>query len=426
MTFLVHDQHLPSRSDPQNVVEFARALYGDNSFLGALYNALTEDGILITQVGNAPERDDPPEQMTADKNRIIYAKSLTRQGFKSIADYSEDHTGFEEPWYFYAAFKDLSTRSYWMASEATINLKIRKRAIRTIDGTSPFDYFDGAMMKKYQLPSQASVDLFCRRQPTPVGCEVSSHGFNPYILNYPEDFFNVSRSLAGEYAGRGVFTKSMIPKGSYLMLESMVYPVTIEAPSTSLIERMSNNLFADDVLTGFLYGYGYSSLGFGVANKIEVDSGIMTFVNHGCHGASNLGMFPNMTESTVHPFLVPKELTFYRSEGEDYVFNPAIARDTFSRSEVQNRWGDIELGEELLENYYEQFSGSKDWKELVELLHGFCSGGLGEVEQYILDRNVGGDNDDEEHYLDQQNCARSAVSGSSAELMHLVDVSMMP
>jgi hypothetical protein len=376
-------------SDPQNVVDFAKALYGDSSFLGALYQALSHDGILITQVGNAPSRGEEAEHLSTNINRVIYSRSLAMQGFQSIADYTEDHTGFEEPWYFYAAFKDLSLRANWMASEAELNLKIQKRAIRTIDGTSPFDYFDGATMKMYQYPSQASVDLFCRREPTPVGCDRSDHGFDPRMPNYSEESFNVSTSLAGNYAGRGVFAKASIPRGSYLMLESTVYPITMDVSSTSLISRMRYHPIADEycnlVLEAFAHGYGYPSSNFGESAGIEVESGLMMFVNHGCNETSNLGSFPNITESKVDPTFLPKELSFYRMAGEDYVFNPAVARATTSRVENVNRWRNMDAGEEVLENYHEQPPGSREWKSHVEDLQKYCSGCGGEVEGYEVE-----------------------------------------
>lgn len=404
-------------SDPQNVVEFAKALYGDGSFLGALYQALSKDGILITQVGNAPSRGEAPEHLTPNENRVIYSRSLAKQGFMSIADYTEDHTGFEEPWYFYAAFKDISTRENWMASEAEINLKIQKRAIRTIDGTSPFDYFDGATMKMFQYPSQASVDLFCHREPTPIGCDRSSHGFDPERPNYSEEVFNVGSSFAGDFAGRGVFAKIMIPKGSYLMLESTVYPVTIEAPSSSLISKMSYHPIAEDYCTmaleAFAYGYGYPSPSFGENDKIEVESGLMTFVNHGCHGASTLGKFPNITDSTVDPNHFPEDLLFYRMEGEDYIFNPAVVRDTTLRVENINYWGNTNIGDEILENYYEQPpSLGAEWKNHVKNLQNYCSGGVGEVEAY----QRGTDYDDEAKLDEIQVQAAAAEVSSMGEI----------
>ena len=303
---------------------------------------------------------------------------------------------------------------------------MRQRAIMTVDGSSPFEFFDGATMVNYQFPSQASVDLFCRRQPLPEGCEVRSHGFNPETVNFSEEFFNVTASTAGLHAGRGVVAKTTIPQGSYLMLESMVHPVTVDPSSSFLIEEMSDHRVAEEfqyyVITAFVHGYGYSSAGFGDADKIEVDSGLMTFVNHGCNGASNLGDFPNITTSTVHPFRVPNELHFYRNQGPEYVFNPAIARDTTSRAIVQNRWGDIQIGDELLENYYENFGSFKDWGEHVRLLQNYCDGGIGEVEQYERDESARNHGEHEGNNSIYHGAAMSATCGATLELSSIVDI----
>ena len=71
------------------MVEFAAALYGDEGFLRALYNALTEDGIIVTQVGDAPTLFDVPEVNSLHKNRAAYVNALIELGFQSILDYQE-------------------------------------------------------------------------------------------------------------------------------------------------------------------------------------------------------------------------------------------------------------------------------------------------------------------------------------------------
>ena len=71
------------------MVEFAAALYGDKGFLRALYNALSEDGILITQVGEAPIVYSAPEDRTVDRNRRIYSDTMVALGFQNILDYQE-------------------------------------------------------------------------------------------------------------------------------------------------------------------------------------------------------------------------------------------------------------------------------------------------------------------------------------------------
>jgi hypothetical protein len=411
-TYLVR---LCIRRDPQNVVEFAKALYGDSSFLGALYNALSNDGILVTQVGDAPRRGDGPEHLSKDENRVIYSRSLATQGFRSIADYTEDHTGFEEPWYFYAAFKDVSTRASWMANEAELSLKIQKRAIRTIDGASPFDYFDGATMKMYQYPSQASVDIFCRREPTPVGCDRCDHGFDPERLNYAENFFNVSTTQCGKYAGRGVFATASVPRGSYLMLESTVYPITMDEASTSLFSRMGYHPTAKDnnylVLEAFAHG------NVGGSGRIQVESGLVTFVNHGCNNTFNAGRFSNITEeSTVGDSnYLSKTLSFYHTAGEDYVFNPAIVRGTTLRVEHVNHWGDMDAGEEVLEN-----KGTNEWLGPVKNLQNYCSGGDGEeAEKYQME---GGEHEGKEQ-LDMHDLQSTAEA--TAELSGMGEINML-
>lgn len=366
-------------------MDFAKALYGDNSFLNALYNALSPEGILVTQVGNAPAMDDPPEHLTTNSNREIFANTLAEQGFESIADYNEAHAEFEEPWYFYVAFKSRSSRTDWHASEAHFNLEMRKRGVPTIDGSNPFQFFDGATMLGYQYPTKASVQLYCRREPRPSSCE-NGHGFNPEQLNIPEDSFFVKKSMVGDRAGRGVYARVKVPRESYLMLEKSIHPVVVEPNTVSLIQELDDHPIADDYyhfcLDAFVEGYGYSSTSFGRRERVLVDSGKMTFVNHGCNGTANLGEYPNITDSTVEKEFAPTELLKYSNVGREYVFNPAHVRDTGSAVSVVNSVKEIQVGEEVLENYYEQFNGVNEWKNQVSLLQHWCSGGIGDVEEY--------------------------------------------
>jgi hypothetical protein len=76
--------------DPQNAVDFVEALYGDGVFLGALYNGLTDQGILLTQVGGAIDLADPSETIPGNYHyqRAVYMQGLIDQGFESIVDYN--------------------------------------------------------------------------------------------------------------------------------------------------------------------------------------------------------------------------------------------------------------------------------------------------------------------------------------------------
>jgi hypothetical protein len=251
-------------SDPQNVVEFAGALYGDSTFLSSLYNALGPDGILVSQVGEAPGIEDPSETHSRDKNRNTFVDTLVKLGIKSTVEYSEAHCGFDNPWTFLVSFKSAESPKRWISNEAQVNLEMQKRSIRRKDGELPFDYFDGATMISYQHTSKGSATVFCRRDVDTDGCNGVhgyTHGFDPERENIPMSSLNVSKSLVGENAGRGVFTLVDIPANSYVGLETQVHPIIFEASTYPLIEKMENRSLFETYYLGslysFMHGYGY-------------------------------------------------------------------------------------------------------------------------------------------------------------------------
>lgn len=252
-------------SDPQNVVEFAGGLYGDKSFLGSLYNALGPDGILISQAGGAPAMTDPSDTHSrGDKNRNTFVETLNELGIESTVEYTEAHCGFESPWTFLVSFKSAETQERWVSGEAQVNLEIQKRSTRRKDGKLPFDYFDGATMVSYQHTGKARATVFCRRDPAPDGCNGGygyTPGFDPERENVPMSSLNVSTSLVGKNAGRGVFTLVDIPANSYIGLEKQVQPIEFEASARPLIEKMEDcplfECFHSGSLNAFMHGYGY-------------------------------------------------------------------------------------------------------------------------------------------------------------------------
>lgn len=255
---------LAYNSDPQNVVEFAGALYGDNTFLGSLYNALGPDGILISQMGEAPSISNPSDTHSWDKNSNTFVDTLFKLGIESAVEYTESHCGFESPWTFFVSFKSAKSQERWFSSEAQVNLEMQKRSTRRKDGELPFDYFDGATMVSYQPTSKATATVFCRRDPVPDGCDRVygyNHGFDPERENVPAPSFNVTKSLVGENAGRGVFALVDIPANSYIGLKEQVNPIVFEASTYPLIEKMENSSLFEHYYSGslyaFMHGYGY-------------------------------------------------------------------------------------------------------------------------------------------------------------------------
>ena len=240
------------KRDPQNAVDFVQALYGDGAFLNSLYNSLTENGVLLTQVGESAYIGDIAETYPGNINyqRFMYEKAMKNQGFEAVMHYEESRAGFNGIWSFYAAFKDGSSRARWEMNDAQIDLEIRKRSIPMVDGRDleegemkgPFEVFDGPTMATYRFPSKHSQVMYCLRDPQPYGCatNIKDHynlnkayyepsGFDPEIPNFSSDNFAL-----GGGGGRGLIPRVTIPEKSYLMLEQSIHDVSI-TPSTSSI-----------------------------------------------------------------------------------------------------------------------------------------------------------------------------------------------
>merc|ERR1719457_399444 len=50
--------------DPEDDIPFAEMLYNDEDFVETLYNSLTDDGVIVLQLGEAPGEEDPGEEFT--------------------------------------------------------------------------------------------------------------------------------------------------------------------------------------------------------------------------------------------------------------------------------------------------------------------------------------------------------------------------
>lgn len=81
--------YLRPHSDPQVQKDFVDALYDGGPFLRSLPNAISADGILVAQVGEAPVINSPPEESSLSRNRMKFIQSLADLGFQSIFDYEE-------------------------------------------------------------------------------------------------------------------------------------------------------------------------------------------------------------------------------------------------------------------------------------------------------------------------------------------------
>ncbi len=85
---------LPFISDPQDDIPFAEALYNNDAFTQSLYNALTDDGIVVMQLGVTPDLEDTADQYSKSKNRAKLTNGLSIIGFDSLHAYEEVNACF--------------------------------------------------------------------------------------------------------------------------------------------------------------------------------------------------------------------------------------------------------------------------------------------------------------------------------------------
>ena len=79
-------------SDPENEKDFVDVLYSDGPFLRSLERALSNNGVLVSQVGESSTIDSAAEDHSKNRNRAKFFQSLIACGFESVRDYEEVST----------------------------------------------------------------------------------------------------------------------------------------------------------------------------------------------------------------------------------------------------------------------------------------------------------------------------------------------
>jgi len=156
--------------DPQDNVPFADMLYTDKAFIKTLYNALSEDGIIVMQLGDSPTITDPPEEFSKNSKRNFVMNVLGEVGFDHVHVYEEGHCKFRSPWSFAVAMKGEMNEKAWHKNAREIDVSIHKRIRRTISGEPSLKNFDGGVMTGYNIPPKGFDTVYCRTTPTPESC----------------------------------------------------------------------------------------------------------------------------------------------------------------------------------------------------------------------------------------------------------------
>jgi hypothetical protein len=256
-------------------------------------------------------------------------------------------------------------------------------------------FFDSATMLSLKYPSKHSAVRFCQQNqgyleddylPELCGDVTGGHGYDPYTDNVPIDDLFVGKSQAGEHAGRGVYTKVDIPPNTYVGLETTVHSIIYEWTTTDLHNDLIDHVpvysnAQGKIIYVFAEAYGYSQEPWNMPQE-AVMSHMLTFLNHGCNGTSNIGddaATSNMTEFTID--LGSDEVPSLFATRINVPYVPHFDRDHVKAETMCRSSRRIHAGEELYDNYL-SFGGDSQFKEMVQMLRQECSGSFGMVEQY--------------------------------------------
>ena len=361
--------------DPQDNVPFADALYDNIDFLEALYGGMTDNGVIVMQLGESPGGFvDPSESFGRDEKRAGITRLIQDVGFESIHIYEESHSGFGYPWSYLVAFKSYETRVNWYLTEAEIEIHIHDRILPNKEGKSTLKYFDGATMVSYQVPHKAFETVFCRDQPMPEECEYYQgyhHGDDDIA---PLASFEVKPS--GD-KGFGVYAKVDIPKDTLLATEetwkSVKFPPTTHEMMESILHDHPAAAKDLNKISEYKHFYGFESNIHG-APEYRVDTSIMCFVNHGCHGSVNMGeegVDDAVSEMTADASAMP--IVHGRVPGGSihHIAQDRHLNQVMNGGDYSMR--DIKAGEEILNNYLSFTGDEDDWENDVNEMRQWCA-----------------------------------------------------
>ncbi|KAL7561632.1 hypothetical protein ACA910_001498 [Epithemia clementina (nom. ined.)] len=354
--------------DPSSSIEFSDNLYTDKAFVSSLANALTENGVMVVQVGSNPIRADLRMHHISKAPILVqFEDILEQQGMLSIKTYSDAHGQFMAPWEFRIVHKDYQTTASFFREPAKIDLTMTKHAVMTKSKQFPFHYFDGPTWASMQYPTRINADVFCHTHPRRTSLCFQPQGYDPERVNVPASALEIKPSLIPN-GGRGLFFKEDFKEGSLLAIEQSSWNMQIVPETFSLVDGQMLKSKARDMYEHFHYfffGYGFANEFYGFPSY-HVDAGPAVFINHGCNGTYVVGARTETTELTADPDKMPDEL--WNHEGEFSFFDPTLDRRQFVYSNLEVLLQDVKAGDEVLGNYLEYLhednwsSGIADYK----------------------------------------------------------------
>jgi len=218
----------------------------DSTHLEAILNTLTDEGIMVIQIGRAPTILDPRPDIGFNAPREKLFNNLEAlDAVEAMFVYEDPHCGFNEPRAFMIVCKSESCRRLFYATSDEIDYEIYSRIVKTHSKVRALQYFDGITHLGYQVAPKAWETTYCRREPTPFECSYRHLDFKQPIFEFnfeseTENPFKVTADWEGEgedkyISSTHVYANVDIPKGAYIMPEHL-------ASSLSLSQKAIDNL----------------------------------------------------------------------------------------------------------------------------------------------------------------------------------------
>lgn len=281
--------------DPEDNVDIGGDnLYTNTDFISSLLSSLTDDGILIVQVGTAPTIYDPRADLGVYKEREeLFNIFEANDQVEAMLVYEEDQCGFLEPHSFLVVCKSAKCRGEWMRESDIIEYAIFTRTVETEDGERAMMHFDGSTMRNYHAPPKAWETVYCRREPQPFECAYRAldpdREFHDYVFDAEdkgtteeEGSFAVIYDEETDEIPLGVKALTDIPKGSYILPHQMASSFIIEEDTLNNLRRLSEDIADTKViqdLIKFIDTNGHGSVSDGLEKKY-VELGISFLIEH--------------------------------------------------------------------------------------------------------------------------------------------------
>mmetsp|Transcript_23035 Transcript_23035/g.49984 ORF Transcript_23035/g.49984 Transcript_23035/m.49984 type:complete len:857 (+) Transcript_23035:271-2841(+) len=275
--------------DPEDDAEIADKLYTDDAFLTALYRSMSDDGVLIIQVGTAPSIHDPRADLGVYARREKMFKLL--EGHSETAAmfvYEEAHCGFLEPHSFLVVCKSDGCRKRWYAESDEIDFAIYERILDTKSSEPALVHFDGSTQRSYQIPPRAWETVYCRREPEPFECAYRGLDLTKEIHEFDwgdeeENSFEVkvTKGPDGKNEPRVYAATDDIKKGDYIMASDLAASFTVSDDSLDNLKKNTELVGTGRVtvienLLEYVDRHGHRSIAPGSStNYVEVGGSFM-------------------------------------------------------------------------------------------------------------------------------------------------------